>query len=224
MRKIVCVLRSGGQYTPEHVYLLRDQLIDWSLDHHLVCLTDMEVGEGIFCVPLKYPQLEGWWSKLELASPIIPGDFLYIDLDTMIVGDISDIVNAPDLTLLRDFYYPDRIASGLMLLTEKERFALWEKFIKTPQDYIRSAHHSGEYVSTGDQYVFDLFWRKTAKRWQDVLPKQVISYKVHCQATGTYPRGTRIICFHGEPKPWDVTVVPEPEPPIIDGPGPHDEP
>jgi hypothetical protein len=34
----------------------------------------------------------------------------------------------------------------------------------------------------------------------------VVSYKVHCKRG--IPRGTDVICFHGKPRPWDVTLPP----------------
>jgi hypothetical protein len=52
-----------------------------------------------------------------------------------------------------------------------------------------------------------------AARWQDVLPGQVVSYKIHVQldpkkgkhiGNGLVPAGTRVVCFHGQPRPWAV--------------------
>ena len=73
---------------------------------------------------------------------------------------------------------------------------MWNYFTENPALAMRMAGPKG------DMAVFEQFYRNTADRWQDVVPGQVVSYKVHC-AKGV-PPGARIICFHGQPRPWAV--------------------
>lgn len=62
------------------------------------CLSNVEIP-GVDVVPLKHPELIAWWAKMELFSPDTPHDEInvYFDLDTLIVTDVSPILefNAP---------------------------------------------------------------------------------------------------------------------------------
>jgi len=209
---VACVLRSGGEYLPEHVVqLYRGVQKHWRIDLlgylHMICLTDMDFLQfGVENLPLigGWP---GWWSKMELFRPGIFGDLLYIDLDTAIAGDLTDIASVGKLTVLRDFYHKDQpekqgwVGSGLMYLPEESRAAIWRHWIADP-----SAHMKRHQVG-GDQKLLQELIGGEANRWQDVLPGQVVSYKVHLRSKKHVPKGARIICFHGRPRPWEVEPI-----------------
>lgn len=175
------MLKSGGCYTPEYVERLKAG-VDANLSgHRFVCLSDIDVPDR---VPLT-EGLPGWWSKLELFK--LPGPVLYFDLDTVITGDLSEIARYPHkFTMLTDFYYRDRPASGVMawsgdwshLLTEYE--------------------HGKSYPGHGDQgYIAS---KVQPARFQDLFPGQVASRKI----TETRNPNERVVCFHGEPRPHTV--------------------
>ena len=185
-----CVLRTGGIYGPQHVQWLARQIPG------LVCLSDIPVC-GVPTIELQY-HWPGWWSKMELFGPLIDDDILFFDLDTVIVGDIGRLC-VGKTTALRDFYYPDMFASGLMYIRQEDKRAVWMAWLKHPASNM--ARHR-RLPSLGDQGF--LSTRLTADRWQDVLPGQIVSYKVHCK--DGVPPGAAVVCFHGKPKPWDVTA------------------
>lgn len=139
---------------------------------------------------------------MELFRPDIEGDLLYFDLDTIICGDLSDIARVRSLTVLSNFYDMKGIGSGMMFLPESCREPIWNEWIKSPRA------HMDEYRNGGDQAFLSQFWKDSADRWQDVLPGQVVSYKVHCKPhvheTAHVPDNARVICFHGYPKPRDL--------------------
>lgn len=74
-------------------------------DFRFVCLTDRPwlLPAHIDTIPIvKPPRVYGWWSKLELFNPAhaFSGRVLYLDLDTLIVGPLDDIIDfPPDLAL-----------------------------------------------------------------------------------------------------------------------------
>lgn len=195
--RVVLVLRSGGEYKPEHVQRLASQLRE-QLFEPLV-YSDVDVP-GVERVPLRYPW-GGWWAKMNIFDPRVPGDFLYMDLDTRICGDITDIASRTEITLLRDFYRPGRLQSGLMFLPEEARRETWSRF-----------HEQHIHIYPGDGQFLDSIWRNRARTWQDDLPGQVVSYKCHVMkdskkpgkhiGDGTVPKNARIVCFHGRPRPW----------------------
>lgn len=180
--KIACVLKTGGDYDTDYVAHLLDGLNEHVEKFELMLLAGSE-----------YP---GWWSKMELFRPDVKGDLLYFDLDTMIVGDLDDILAVDRLTVLDDFNVPGRLASGMMFIPEHERARIWEEWIKDPQEHMfRAGGH-------GDGGFLAKFWSK-AQRWQDVVPGQIVSYKNHVRDKGV-PEQARIVCFHGRPRPRDI--------------------
>lgn len=195
--RVACVLRSGGVYGPEYVARLKA-----GVDRHLP-------GAGFLCladVPLECDTVElkhgwpGWWSKLELFRPDIEGDLLYFDLDTIITGDLADIARVRSLALLADFYRAPRMAgalgSGMMFIPQAAKAEIWKSWMARPPHWMR-VYHQG-----GDQSFLERHWRTRARTWQQLVPGQVVSYKVHCR--DGVPADARVVCFHGKPKPSDV--------------------
>lgn len=195
--KIVMVLRSGGQYTPLHARALTKQLTRFAPGVGVLCLTDEEV-QGVECVPLAHGW-PGWWAKMELFRPDLEDDFLYLDLDTVVLGEMREVLAVEELTMLRDFYHPERLGSGMMRLPKARRTHVWNRFILNPQAYMaKHLHH-------GDQQFLQETWANSdpVKLWQDAVPGHVVSWKVDC-LRGIVPPGARIVCMHGLPKPWHV--------------------
>lgn len=201
------VLRSGGDFTPAHVAALDRQLKRYAPFHEHVCLTDMDVT-GVTCMPLEH-KWPGWWSKMELFAPRVKGDVLFMDLDTVVVAPIDDILRQRKLTMLRDFYrdgkrLKDGLGGGLMFLPEVDRVDPWGYFSSSPKTYMQT-------YPRGEQFLLEKYYLQHAQRWQDILPGQVVSYKVHCceNVLGgvkfrNVPTDARIVCFHGQPRCWDV--------------------
>ena len=92
MLKILCVLKSGGDYDLRYVQNLKtalDRTIGHRDDWRLICFTDMDVTiPGVDRIPLK-SNLEGWWSKVEIFQQT--GACLYLDLDSVLISDFSSI-------------------------------------------------------------------------------------------------------------------------------------
>lgn len=185
----VCVLRSGGEFTPRHVQWLAKQVPG------LVCLTDMAVpGVPVVQMANHWP---GWWSKMNLFSKAIPGDLLYLDLDTVVIGDLAPLEGVGETTLLDDFYKPGLLASGLMYIREEDKAQVWDAWLEDPNGHRERCQTRERW---GDQgFLQDVL---TAQTWQQALPGTVVSYKVHCQKQ--IPHGARVVCFHGNPRPWSA--------------------
>jgi hypothetical protein len=196
-----CVLRSGGDFGPEHVRWLARQVPG------LVCLTDTPV-EGVECVALEH-DWPGWWAKMEMFGPSLQGDVLMIDLDTV----VRELPAQPACTtVLRDFTQPDIIGSGFMYVTAHDRARVWEAWLADPAAHMAA---NQRWPKWGDQgFLMDHL--ADAARWQDSEP--VYSFKVHCQRG--VPRDAKVVCFHGKPRPWasDAAWVP----PLQAGPLLHD--
>jgi hypothetical protein len=186
---ICTVLKSGGEYTPEHVKRLAKQI------PNLKCFSDISVP-GVHCIPLKH-NLPGWWSKLELFGPSIDGDILYMDLDTTVLGDLTPFIEVGKTTMLEDFYFKGHAASGLMYIKQSDKKAVFEAFMADKENIMRQIKKAPLH---GDQGFLNSVLKP--ELWQKVLPGKVVSYKVDCQ--NAIPDEASVVCFHGKPRPWDI--------------------
>lgn len=188
-----CVLKAGGVYTEEWVYALR-RGVARNLDQpfEFACLSDRSLG-------VQWEKLEhnwrGWWSKIELFRPgLFRGPVVYFDLDTLILGDVSDLASyRGPFAMLSDFYAPKMAASGVMAWTPGlHTEAIYHAFVK---------QSSQGHVPNGRS---DYWYAKNApkpERLQDLFPGQIVSFKAHAKAGA--PAGARVLCFHGKPRPND---------------------
>jgi hypothetical protein len=188
-------LKSGGEYRAEHVRALHSQLLKYA-DEEVILLSDVDV-QGIERIPLKL-NLPGWWSKIELFRPELSGEILYLDLDTVVVGEMRDILRINKLTFVRDFYRdgvrrPTGMQSCMMYLPEDLRAEAWAHWHPN-----LVAHYKRRGV--GDQAFMEDLWLGEAAYFQDIVPGQIVSYKVHCKQG--LPPDARVVCGHGKPKPW----------------------
>lgn len=209
MLTVASVLKAGGIYDADWVARLRAGVArHLPTQHRFVCLSDVSVP----CdrIPLEHGW-PGWWSKIELFR--LPGPVLFFDLDTAIVGDLSDLgrhAEQTDFTMLRDFYAADHLGSGVMAWSGTAARHLYATFAADPEALMRERR-----ARMGDQaFIEETYGRPRIRRWQTVLPDQIVSYKLHCQGgispiTGAQriagiPTGARVVCLHGKPKFADM--------------------
>lgn len=200
MTIIATVLKSGGEYHPEHVQRLHAQF--YGLPS--VCLSDVVVP-GVETLPLRN-NWPGWFAKMEIFNPdLIQEDILYFDLDTLITGNPEPYLHDDRFRMLSDFYHPEKPASGMMFIPQGEKTFIWKAWAAHPQKWM------GEY--RGDQDVLEAICGRDVARFSD----NVKSYKVHVaapgmpgwhprrsQGNGCLPPDTDVLCFHGYPRPWDL--------------------
>jgi len=184
----VTVLKSGGEYTAEHVQRLAAQVPG------LVCLSDVDIP-GVPCVPIKkhWPK---WWSKIELFGDAFDHDILHIDLDTTVLGDIKPFLKVGKTTLLHDFYHKGVFASGLMYIHQDDKKKVFDAFCADTEN-IMERHKAPPLL--GDQGFLTTVLKPQA--WQDVLPGKVVSYRV-CR--DGVPEGASIVCYFGKDRPWNI--------------------
>lgn len=201
---IVCVLKSGGDFKPEHVERLADQVAGFTtVEYDFWCMTDyppMSFNPDIKVVSLKrgWP---GWWSKLELFDHF--SDAFYMDLDTTVVGCLDPLLQPKDgFYALLDFDQKHRrgkLASGVMRWRGDYSF-LTTRFAMRPDDFIARYRTAERW---GDQgYIGDMLVDIEGMDWgalQEERPGAIESYKL-----GQQTRETVLVCHHGKPRPWEV--------------------
>lgn len=170
------------------------------LPHDFVCLTDTPIP-GVECYPLESESWDGWWNKVSLFNPDLftPGQkIIYLDLDVIITGDIDILARQwteMPLTMIYNFG-PNRPhcahnSSVMSWFAGDERLdPIYEAF---GPDVVKALH--------GDQCWIWRVLRQDIANW----PQQYIkSYKYDCR--GKAINGlTRIVVFHGDPKPHQVS-------------------
>lgn len=204
--KIVTVWSGEGVFTVKHVQALARQCEKHAPLTDFVCITPKSV-EGVECWEPTHTWT-GWWHKYEIFAPHICGRILYMDLDTVIRGSLSDILAVDKLTLLRDFYRDGKrlkegLQASLMSLSEEDRSRIWEDWMREPRA------HMQRLGIKGDQPMLEQHFLQRAQRWQDIAPGQIVSWKVTCGGGNAFqapviPADARVIIFHGMPRPWDV--------------------
>ena len=196
---VACVLRSGGEYGPQHVYGMRRMLNEHLPEHTFTCLSDVAALNGVQR-PLRH-DWPGWWAKMELCRPDITGPLLFLDLDMVVVGDLAPLVADTSRSIvLRDLYRGRRnrkaVQSCLMLLTEADRAAVWAAWSKDREGWMRRKR--------SDQDVYEAVLKDRAAFWQDTHPGAVVGYKTDlARGRKPVPEGARIVAFHGRPRPWN---------------------
>jgi hypothetical protein len=219
MTVIVSVLKQGPEYGAREAQFLHNQLKGYDA----VCLSDIEIP-GVETYKLRHGWA-GWWSKLELFDPNGPlagEDLFYIDIDTLITGDLNPLVtNAKadsEMVMLTDFYnehLPNPApASGVMFIPRHVKQLIWNRWLEFgPEEAMKT------FVKPprgGDQGFIGSIMPNVS-RWQQKFPGQILSYKkdiackgmegfhnVRSKGNGAIPTTTRIVCFHGKPRPWQV--------------------
>lgn len=202
MISIIC-LKWGTLYGPEYVNKLYNNLCkNITVPYEFICFTEDTTNVLAPTKPLPKLNLEGWWNKLWLFNPQLPiknDRVFYIDLDTMILGNIDHILSNLNkgLYMLRDFYRPTGYGSGLMSWNLNEQFYLWELFQveKLKRPLLQLPGH-------GDQGFIEHYAHKPIYAFQEEFPGDVVSYKVH--RIRDKVEGGKIMCFHGKPRPHEV--------------------
>jgi hypothetical protein len=196
MLKVITVLRSGGEFKRKHVEKIK-AMAERHITHEFlfICLTDTASEE--YDIPLvhNWPR---WWAKMEMFN--IQGPAIFFDLDTIITGNIDDIIESlknEEFVTLRDAYRRgSNIGSGIMSWS-KDISYLYHAFEK---DVGQSIH------LRGDQD----FIQKAVKQntfLQD-YSREIVSFKADISHGKQYNKEKhKIVFFHGLPRPWHQDII-----------------
>lgn len=200
MLTVACVLKSGGIYDASWVVRLQAGVSrHLPIEHRFVCLSDVDVPCERIALEHDWP---GWWSKIELFKLKAP--VLFFDLDTAIVGDLSDIarevVAIPGFHLLRDFYRHDGWGSGVMgwsgPTAANDVLRWYRAFESDPEFWMKTCG------GAGDQNFIERMQHRVTRCWHPDVARGIVSYKIHCR--NGIPDAARVVCLHGKPKFEDM--------------------
>jgi len=201
LKKKEGVPHTGGVYGPVHVHALQEQIKKYyPHPHDFVCFTDVPEVPGKK-IRLEYG-LPGWWSKIEMykLKSNNPNDvFIYLDLDIVITGDLSRIVDYPhDISAFSEVEAPGMVKGcfcSCIVAWRGDHSDIYREFMSKPKFYM------GKYHLGGDQH-FTWALRPNYKPIQEI-DSGVYDYKYELMdGPRELPENTTMVHFHLEPKPW----------------------
>lgn len=184
------VLKSGGEYRPEHVLRMRD-MIDKYVDcpYRFVCYSDMEIPD-VTIRPLLHGW-PGWWSKIHLFKDI--EDSFYIDLDMTITGNITDMVMVDsDFIALRNMNPRIEGIGSAMMKWRGDYSILYDWFKEDPERYMRENNRIGT-NHLGDQSIIWKILDGKIDFFQDKFPNRIKKFN---------EAGGSVKVFYGKHRPW----------------------
>ncbi len=218
---VVCV-NWGNKYSAECVMRLYAMVKrNTTKSFNMYCLTDQPEAYPDPIISIKMPDgLSGWWNKMLLFKPgILPdGEYLYFDLDVVIVDDIDCFFEFENFGITRDFVRPDNglmegkeYNSSIMRFTQDEQ--LWNFFVanqkiwKTNQErvtFFGDQNAISAYLNLRDfnnPFPDEWIWSFKCGSVRGEKPqnsKQFLGEEI--------PVGGKICVFHGEPNPSEVSI------------------
>jgi hypothetical protein len=185
----IVLVRQGEVYGPEYGHVLQSQIAEHMPTASVLTLTDQSDTPGQ-TRPLAHDLL-GWWAKLELFAPnnreLRP--FLYIDLDSFVLGDCSWLFGGSYFRMVEDFNDWVPANSCVMWIPESVDH-IWSAF---DSDRVAAIKRAG---GAGDQKFLGQF---CSHLWPPVL-SGITSYKQH----GKDGPHMALMQFHGRPKPHEI--------------------
>ena len=215
--KIVCVLKTGGDYDKKYVgNLYKAVSANLSYRFTFVCLTDDQIfleyeNLPYNVVPLqrnldsltldeKLYKARNYWAKLEIFR--FTGKVLYFDLDIVLFNSIDNLFrNLPfdsnSFMMLKAFGKRQEFNSSIMG---------WNGDFRFINNSFNPTQHIEEYKKWDQVYIRDGVRDKGIKieTVQDYQPG-IYSYKHNCKKE--IPGDTSIVVFHGKPRPPQVGGV-----------------
>jgi hypothetical protein len=209
-----------SKFTAHHVNTLRQSFArHYPKPHRFICVTDDPVGiePGIEIVPLwddfsklrnpTWPTGPNCYRRLPVFgkkfAEIAGNRFMCMDLDVVITGDMTDIVDRTEDFVIWGTTNP-RIpyCASMFLMT-----AGVHEEVLTDFDPLRSPRIASNAGYRGsDQGWINYKLGKDIPVWN--RSHGVFSYKDHVldNFRGLLPSNARIVIFHGKPDPWDNTA------------------
>lgn len=215
--RVVLCMKWGTKYGPEYVNRLY-AMVKRHLrgDFSFVCLTDNDQGvrQEVRCLPIPSLKLpahipERGWTKLttfESDLHHLQGTALFLDLDVVIVDDITPLFEHPgEFLIIHDWKRPWRITgnSSVYRFTLGAHADVLEQFRAT-QEQVRSR------LRNEQAYLSEVMHAQGQLRyWPSAWCR---SFKYHCiptfplnyWRTPSIPPGARILVFHGVVNPPDA--------------------
>ena len=206
MIKIITVLKTSKEYTPEKVKIIQRMCKRHiTIPFEFICYSDVDI-DGMTVRKLKH-NWSGWYSKMEMYQE--EGPCLFMDLDTIITNNIDGLIKEAlkyKFIILRDFYRGYRKHAPPALKAKQSSLMFWNINVKPIyDDYVKNVRT----VHGGDQIILEQYFadkENLVTYWQDIDPS-IVSFKTQLRAGKVNQMNTKIVIFHGKPRPWEQNMI-----------------
>ena len=203
-----------SRFTHQHVRTLKNMVgRNLNLEHRFVCVTDDARGmEDIETIPLwDYPEVKlprgkpNCYRRLRVfapdASEWLGNRILSIDLDTVITGDITPLIDIPDeFKIWGDTAKNTHYNGGFWLMDAGARARVWDEFTPDAPNITRARKMVGS-----DQAWISYVLGPNESKWSTA--DGVYSFRNHMSSgKEPLPSDARVVFFHGQFDPWDKNV------------------
>lgn len=193
----VCV---GDKYPDEAVRVVKRMVAaNLSQPHNFVCLSDRQIEDVHCLIPREiWP---GWWSKLLLFRHAA-GANLYLDLDVVVTGPLDDLVSTR-LSMPANWAQSGHGGCQSSVMAWTNRYPdLCDQFDPSKLEPPVNGNCGAYEGLWGDQEYITRELGTPGGALIDAMPG-IYSYKYHCRQG--LPADARVVCFHGRPKPHEVS-------------------
>lgn len=224
MLSVVC-WKWGEKFSAEHVNALaRGFAANYHAEHRFYCITDESIGSdrenyspdirlydlGLFerRYPVEARKCKGRnFRKLQILSegmrPWLGDRILQLDLDVLIVGDVTPLFYRPDpIVISRSISQAKRgwsFNTGLMLINTGLMDRVWEWWKHDPQSLLDAAERAGWGACPSDESIVSFALSEHTPVWTDA--DGVYAWREHRDGLlNGPPANARLIHFYGE---WD---------------------
>ena len=200
----------GSPYGKEYVEKLQRMFSrHLTLPHDFVCFTD-RVKENVRRGEIEYRTLpkgviewQGNLKKFYVYCPYngLSGRVVMVDLDTVLLQNIDEMLSYEGDWCGVQAINPRRhhIGGGLVSFDHSKCGWLWQTVKNQPEKWAQITNGAERFVYEKVLPAPDL--------WQVLRPGWLVSYKKHVRRenNGEVPKDTRIVVFHGVPRPHEVS-------------------
>jgi len=220
-RWVVC-LKHGNKYDYTYVNKLYSMVKrHTTVPFNFACITENSINLHQDIKIISVPQIHnvsGWWYKPWVFSKDLPieGNIMFFDLDIVIIKNIDDLwnYNNNSFTIIRDFNRSTikewaKFNSSIFKFPKGAYSFVWENF-KNDLSITRRLHGDQDWIFNQIKKDFQFWpdeWIQSYK-WEvrnrnDVI-KDGLKRRFREIANPTIKPETKILVFHGDPKPSDV--------------------
>ncbi len=160
--------KKGIKFGAKHVNVLASMMKrHLHMDHEMVCITDDPTGinSGVRIVPLwkEFNRYGGCFGRLRVFSPkmvdIIGKRFVSIDLDVVITGDITPLIDrSEDFVIWGEHFRKAPYCGSFLMMTAGARQNVYDSFI--PEEYPSNIKGKWPYGTDQDHICHCLYPRE----------------------------------------------------------------
>lgn len=222
MIDIVC-FKWGPKFGPEYVNnFYKAVQRNTTVEHRFICYTDDPTGVECETRPFLV-DLPVWWYIIGITNPDHEHNdkVFYFDLDTIITGNIDHVLTMEQpFATISDFGWPAGLQTAFIMWDREVRNNVWNYFTTKykPEDY---PNLDCDYTRWGgtNQFLEECMGvirinqnpvpaikdAPPVVRLQDLFPGSCASYKAQRLAGRPLPEEIKMVFFHGNPMPHQVS-------------------